>query len=75
MNVVMKKSKPSKQPVSGSPRAAHTPPAQPDALQSRIEAKAYELWDARGRRPGSALEDWLDAEQIVMGEARESRNQ
>jgi hypothetical protein len=74
MNVVMKSLKTSKQTLSSSPRASQTPPRQPDALQNRIETKAYELWDARGRRAGSALQDWLDAEQMVMDEARESSN-
>jgi len=74
MNVVMKRSKASKQTLTGSPRVSKAPMEQPDALQNRIEAKAYELWDARGRRAGSALQDWLDAEQIVLGEAHESRS-
>ncbi len=74
MNVVMKRSKASKQTLSSSPRVSQTPPGQPDALRNRIETKAYELWDARGRRPGSALQDWLDAEQMVMGEARDFSN-
>jgi DUF2934 family protein len=38
-----------------------------------IVHKAYELWETRGRRNGSALQDWLDAEQIVMEEIHEAR--
>ena len=74
MSVVLKRSKASKPAVSASPRASKTPPGQADGLQNRIESKAYELWNERGRRAGSALQDWLDAEKIVMGEARECQN-
>ena len=30
--------------------------------RERIAARAYELWEARGRPEGSDLEDWLKAE-------------
>jgi hypothetical protein len=42
-------------------------------MWQRIATKAYELWDARGRRDGHALQDWLDAETIVMEEMHEAR--
>ena len=42
-------------------------------LSERIARKAYELWEQRGRRDGHALQDWLDAEEIVMEQAHESR--
>ena len=45
----------------------------PDGMWERISQKAYELWERRGRQEGSALRDWLDAEDIVMGEIHESR--
>jgi hypothetical protein len=64
-----------------SSKAARRAPAQatadlielPDGMWNRIAAKAYELWEARGRREGLALQDWLDAEQIVMDEIHEAR--
>jgi hypothetical protein len=31
-------------------------------LEERIRAKAYELYEQRGKRDGHALEDWLQAE-------------
>jgi hypothetical protein len=73
MAVVIKK--------TGSSKAARRAPAQaaaglielPDGMWNRIAAKAYELWEARGRREGYALQDWLDAEQIVMDEIHEAR--
>jgi hypothetical protein len=30
-----------------------------------IRELAYRLWEARGRRDGRAIEDWLDAERQV----------
>lgn len=44
-----------------------------DGMWERISRKAYELWESRGRREGRELEDWLDAETIVMEEIHEAR--
>ena len=33
----------------------------------RIRERAYALWEARGRTPGLALEDWLEAEREIDG--------
>lgn len=35
-------------------------------LHDDIAAVAYELYEARGRIPGWDLDDWLDAERIVL---------
>jgi hypothetical protein len=70
MAVVMKKSK----ALKSVPAAASTIPIElPEGMWDRIAKKAYELWEARGRRDGQALQDWLDAEQIVMDEIHEAR--
>jgi hypothetical protein len=45
----------------------------PDGMWERISQKAYELWEQRGRPEGNALQDWLDAEEIVMEEIHEAR--
>jgi hypothetical protein len=45
----------------------------PDGMWERISKKAYELWETRGRREGRELEDWLEAETIVMEEIHEAR--
>jgi hypothetical protein len=74
MNVVMKRSKGSKNATAAtSPSPSKPRSEEPEAVWNRIACKAYELWDTRGRHSGSALQDWLDAEQIVMGELREGR--
>ena len=42
-------------------------------MRARITKKAFELWQERGYRDGHDLEDWLDAEAIVMEEIHEAR--
>ena len=44
-----------------------------DSMRERIAKKAYELWQERDYRDGSDLEDWLDAEIIVMEKNHEAR--
>ena len=45
----------------------------PEGTWQRIATKAYELYEARGRRDGYALQDWLDAEVMVMDQIHEAR--
>lgn len=52
---------------------ARKPIELPDGMGERISRKAYELWEQRGRQEGSALRDWLDAEEIIMEEIHEAR--
>lgn len=58
---------------AGRPSRAANPIELPDGMWERIARKAYELWSERGRREGRDLEDWLDAEAIVMEEIHEAR--
>jgi hypothetical protein len=44
----------------------------PQGTWQRITDKAYELYEQRGRREGYAIQDWLDAEHLVMEEIYES---
>ena len=37
-------------------------------LRQRIAEKAYELYECRGCCYGRDLEDWLEAEQLVLAE-------
>ena len=46
-------------------RATAAFPAQP--LEELIRRRAYELYLERGDRPGSPLEDWLQAERDACG--------
>ncbi|HBH79208.1 MAG TPA: hypothetical protein DDY39_05220 [Nitrospira sp.] len=54
-------------------RQTENPIELPEGMWERISRKAYELWEQRGRQDGNALQDWLDAEEIVMEEIHESR--
>ena len=64
------RSKPStRSPLAASPQAIELP----DGMRERISRKAYELWQERGCQDGQDLEDWLDAEAIVMEEIHETR--
>ena len=36
-------------------------------LEQRIRNRAYELYEARGREEGDAVDDWLRAEQQIWG--------
>ncbi len=58
---------------AGRPSRSANPIELPDGMRDRIAAKAYELWNERGCRQGRDLEDWLDAETIVMEEIHEAR--
>lgn len=40
-------------------------------FNARVSRKAYELFEARGRREGRGLEDWLEAERLVKQELKE----
>ena len=44
-----------------------------DSMRERIAKKAYQLWQERGYRDGCDLENWLDAEIIVMEKIHEAR--
>lgn len=53
---------------------AMTQPVElPNGMWERIAKKAHELWEERGCREGHDLEDWFDAEGIVMDEIHEAR--
>jgi Protein of unknown function (DUF2934) len=56
-------------PLAVSPQAIELS----DSMRERIAKKAYELWQERGYRDGRDLEDWLDAEIIVMEKIHEAR--
>lgn len=47
------------------------PASDPDEeTLKRIERKAYELYVARGRKPGYQLEDWQEAQRWVAQEKK-----
>jgi hypothetical protein len=56
-------------PLTTSPQSIELP----EGMWDQISKKAFELWQDRGYRDGHDLEDWLDAETIVMEEIHEAR--
>jgi Protein of unknown function (DUF2934) len=42
-----------------------------EALRFKIEERAYELYEQRGRQNGFALQDWLQAEQELTWAAED----
>ena len=41
--------------------------AEPRTIDDEVRARAYELFEARGREDGRDLEDWLRAEEEITG--------
>lgn len=41
-----------------------------EVLRQRIAEKAYELYHKRGESHGQDLDDWLEAERLVLGEIK-----
>ena len=56
-----------------SPGERKRPSEPSEGMRERIAGKAYQLWEARGRRAGGDLEDWLDAETAVREELHDAR--
>jgi Protein of unknown function (DUF2934) len=53
-------------------RTADVAPSEPDALESEIRRRAYEIFVSRGERDGADLADWLEAERVVRLGHRET---
>jgi len=61
-----RKAKPLRE-VIGAPSLAE-PIVVGQALQGRIAEKAHELYEGRGRTHGHDLEDWFEAEKMVLAQ-------
>ena len=60
---------PQQQPTGPPAQKLHAPPLSPcENLQVLIAKRAYELYNERGYRHGSALDDWLDAEREILSQ-------
>ena len=46
-------------------RATTEPPTDSLSREERIRRRAQELYQLRGDRPGSAIDDWLRAEEEI----------
>jgi hypothetical protein len=45
---------------------------EPPRIEGEIRTRAYELFEARGREEGHELEDWLRAEEEIVGRKTEA---
>jgi hypothetical protein len=54
------------QRTSPTPRRSTTQTGSTPELLEQIRARAYELFELRGRDEGHELEDWLQAEAEVL---------
>jgi hypothetical protein len=52
-----------------SPRKALSP-VREEVREDAIRLRAYQLYEATGRRDGHDLENWLQAEKELRGETR-----
>jgi hypothetical protein len=43
-------------------------------LRERIAQRAYELYEKRGQTHGGDLEDWLEAERLVLAQLKDDRH-
>ena len=66
--VTVKKKPAKRSPLVASPQSIELS----DGIRSRITKKAFDLWQERGYRDAHDLEDWLDAEAIVLEEIHEA---
>lgn len=53
------------------PKPKQQPLELTDEIRGRIALKAYELYERRGHG-GREMDDWLEAEQIVLAEIRQA---
>ena len=54
-----------------APARAKETPIEELPLEERIRRRAYELYVDRGNQSGSELDDWLQAEEEILGAAEQ----
>ena len=52
--------------MAGDPRQQDVQKLLSDLVERKIELRAYELYESRGRADGLAEQDWLQAEGQVL---------
>lgn len=62
----------SREQFGQTPMSARKQRPDPEEIRGRIERRAYELYEQRGRSDGRELDDWLRAEQEVTSETIEA---
>ena len=67
------RTKPKQATKTAPPSTPQNPIELPEGMWERVAKKAYEIWEQRGHQEGLDMENWLDAEAIVMEEIHEAR--
>jgi len=57
----------SREPLPRKPRSA-------SSVEEKIRLRAYELYEQRGKIEGHALDDWLQAEEEILGRRGQPKN-
>jgi len=73
MKVAVKRKREKPTPKRTLAASERKPIELPSGMWERIAEKAYELYEQRGRQEGRALDEWFEAEAIVMEEIHEAR--
>jgi hypothetical protein len=60
--------------TAGEVPVSHSTAEGPSPAHEQIAARAYQLWEAHGRRAGTDHEDWFQAERLLRDEARLSES-
>jgi hypothetical protein len=55
--------------MAGDPRRQDVRELLSDLVERKIELRAYEIYEMRGRAHGLAEQDWLQAEGEVLGQS------
>jgi Protein of unknown function (DUF2934) len=55
-----------------APAPAKKPQIETSSLEERIRLRAYELYVERGNQSGSEFDDWLQAEEEILGSQEEA---
>ena len=53
-------------------KPAKSVPVEPEILEDQIRARAYELYEERGKEDGHDLDDWLRAEADITSRKHRS---
>ncbi|NMW22062.1 MAG: DUF2934 domain-containing protein [Chlorobiaceae bacterium] len=55
----------SKKEEASAPEVYEEVLSAPEQQEEEIRRAAYYLWELKGRKDGSDVEDWIEAEEIV----------
>jgi len=63
--------------MAAKPKSREPLPRKPRSVsdaEEKIRLRAYELYEERGKIEGHALDDWLQAEEEILGRRGQPKN-